>query len=82
MVTDPVQIRAPMSCLVTPSAIGRELLRGLAKRTCWVAPLASNYDSNADGMGDLRGIVDKLDYCATMDESAVYLTGRSYAPAG
>ena len=31
-------------------------------------------DSNGDGIGDLRGIVDKLDYCATLGVDALWLS--------
>ena len=31
-------------------------------------------DANADGIGDLRGIADKLDYCATLGVDALWLS--------
>ncbi|EOL8959970.1 alpha-amylase family glycosyl hydrolase, partial [Cronobacter dublinensis] len=32
------------------------------------------FDSNADGWGDLRGIVEKLDYVESLGATAIWLT--------
>ena len=36
--------------------------------------IRSFYDSNGDGVGDLRGIIEKLDYLASLNLDAIWIT--------
>lgn len=42
--------------------------------------IRSFYDSNGDGIGDLRGIIDKLDYLASLPIDAIWITPFFQSP--
>src|SRR5205085_10060575 len=68
----------PIASLAAQQAAGPVWTRGAG---CYEVFVRSFYDSNGDGIGDLNGLIEKLDYIDKLGASCIWLMPVAASPS-
>jgi alpha-amylase len=72
---------ALVACAALPSPLSPQEPAWTRGAVCYEVFVRSFYDSNGDGIGDLNGLIAKLDYIATLGASCIWLMPVAASPS-